>query len=157
MVPRQHAQDARLRAARDAAGKRGLGEETAVARAALGREHHDLSFESLHGPVDVGGPGEDAGVVHRVASHEVVRTVDDDVVSLHQVHRVVRVQRHVDGGQLEIGVERLQAFGRRLDLGSPLVSGIVEDLALQVRDIDLVELDQREVPDPGCRQVESGR
>ena len=75
----QDAEDASLGAARRQLGRRRLGEEAAVAGPGPGGEHRDLPLEAEDRAVDDRDPVPDRGVVHEVASREVVRAVDDHV------------------------------------------------------------------------------
>ncbi|MNL58560.1 hypothetical protein D3C87_1822070 [compost metagenome] len=57
----------------------------------------------------------------------------------------------------DVRVHRLEACLGLPDLGPPHVVGSEEDLALQVRARDLVEVHQRDRPDPCGRQVSRKR
>jgi len=55
---------------------------------------------------------------------------------------------------VEAGVEGQEFFSGTLDLGSAHVGGVVEDLALEVGDVDHVEVDQADRADARGGQVE---
>ena len=74
-------------------GRRRLGIQAAVARAAGRREHRRLAFEAEDAAVDVRLPQQHAGVVDEVARGEVVGAVEDDVVVAEDVERVRRRER----------------------------------------------------------------
>ena len=58
---------------------------------------------------------------------------------------------------LDVGVERLDRLPRRLGLGLADALGVVDHLALQVRLVDQVVIDDPYRADPGRGQVERGR
>ena len=78
----QHAQHAALGAGGHQPGRRRLGEQAAVARAAFGVEHAHLPVEAEDRAVHVRLASQHAQVVGQVAGGEVVRAVDDQVVAL---------------------------------------------------------------------------
>ena len=94
---RQHAEHAAFGAARHQPGRRRLGIQAAIARAVLGREHRRLPLEPEDAAVGVRLAEQHAGVVRQVARREVVGAVEDDVVGLEQLQRVLRRQRRLVG------------------------------------------------------------
>ena len=94
MTPGQNAQHSAFGAARHQAGRRRLGIQAAIARAALISEHRGLPFEAENRAVDVRLVQQHAGVVHQIAGGEVVGAVDDDVVILEDLERVLAGERH---------------------------------------------------------------
>ena len=58
---------------------------------------------------------------------------------------------------LDVGIDFGNAVARRLDLGAAYVADAVQHLALEVGGIDLVEVDDAELPDAGRGQVDGGR
>ncbi|MNY31073.1 hypothetical protein D3C86_1652180 [compost metagenome] len=56
-----------------------------------------------------------------------------------------------------VRVHRLETRLGLPDLGPPHVCGVEEDLALQVRERHLIEVHQRDRPDPGGRKVSRKR
>ena len=109
MIPGSDAEHAALGAARDEAGRRRLGVEAAVAGPVLGREHRGLALEPEDAAVDVGPPGQHAGVVHQVARREVVGAVDHHVVAREDLERVRRRQRDLVGLDADLRVDRARA------------------------------------------------
>ena len=79
--PAERAQDAGLAAGRHASGRRGLREETAIARAARGRiEDRHLAFEFEDAAVDQRPPGQESRVGVQEPRRKIVRAVDDQIV-----------------------------------------------------------------------------
>src|SRR5262249_39811625 len=97
-----------------------------------------------------------AGVVHQVARGEVVGAVDDDVVRLQDLQRVGRRQLRLVQLDAHAGVDRLQPITGRLQLGPAHVGGAVQHLALQVAEVDDVEVDGAEAPAAGRGGVQRG-
>ena len=95
--PRQHGEHARLGARRRQLGRRRLGQEAAVARAVVGREHRGLALEPEDRAVHDRDADLEGGVVEQVAHGEVVGAVDHDVVARQDVDHVVGPEAHVVG------------------------------------------------------------
>ena len=91
MIPGEHAQHAGLRARRCQLCRRRLGDEAAVARTVVGVEDRGLPLEAEDGAVDHGDPLQQRGVIHEVAGREVVGPVDDGVVPLPMMSRMLSV------------------------------------------------------------------
>jgi hypothetical protein len=100
---------------------------------------------------------QDAGVVDQVPSGEVVRTVEDDVVSADKVENVLLRQTRLVGDDLDIRIECDDRLPSRLDLGDPDPVRRVQHLALEVGVVDHVVIDDPEGAHPGSRQVQRGR
>ena len=98
-----------------------------------------------------------AGVVDHVAGREVVGAVDDQVVVLEDLEDVVVVEPHVVQDHLDERVDLGDRLPGRLGLRPADVGLPVDDLALQVRLVDLVELDDAERADAGGGEVEQRR
>ena len=97
-----------------------------------------------------------AGVVEQVARREVVGTVDDDVVARDDVDDVLGRQAGVVGDDVDVGVEGGQRLLRRVDLAVTDAVDVVQDLALQVRGVDLVHVDDADRADAGGGEVHRG-
>src|SRR3972149_3083333 len=127
-----------------------------AAVAALARQvDRRLAVEEEYRTVDERLLEEDAGVVHQVARREVVGAVHDDVVLADDPQRVLRVQRLLVRDDLDVRVVGLQRLLGREHLRLADVLVLVEDLALQVREVDEVEVDDADGADAGEGQVES--
>ena len=153
----QHAQDPSLGAARHQSGRRRLGIEAAIARAVLGREHRRLPFEPEDAAVRVRLAGEHARIVGEVTGRKIVGAVENHVVRLEQIERVLRRQRgfvRLDG-DVRIQLEQT-IFGRR-ELRSPDIGRAVDHLPLQVAEIDDIEVDDADRADAGRRQIQRRR
>ena len=100
----------------------------------------------------------DRRVVQQVAGREVVGAVDDDFpVLAEDAVDVFGAQPLAVGDDLDVGVQPASgALAPRLDLRLAQLRGRMEHLALEVRLVDDVVVDDPEPPDPGRRQVERG-
>ena len=150
----QHAEHAALGAGRHHAGRRRLRVEAAVARPVLGPEHRGLAVEPVDRAPDVGLAQQHGRVVDEVAGREVVGAVDDQVVGLEDLEDVGRVEPLLVQHDLDVGVGLLDRLLGADRLRLPDVGLAVDDLALQVRLVDDVEVDDPERADPGGGQVE---
>ena len=104
-----------------------------------------------------GWEGFSARVADAVARREIVGPVDDDVIGPHQVERVGRGNAGFVQINLHFGIDRLQLFLRRLQLGPAHVGREVQDLALEVALVDDVEVDQPDGAHARRRQVQTER
>ena len=96
-------------------------------------------------------------VVDEEAGREVVGAVDDDVVAVEDRQHVVGAEPDVVGDDVDVGVEQGERLLGRVDLAIADAVDVVEDLALEVRLVDDVHVDDAERADAGGREVERGR
>jgi len=96
------------------------------------------------------------GVVDQVAGREVVGAVDDDVVAVDHVEDVVGPQPDIVGDDIHVGVQGDEGLLGRVDLAVADPVHVVEDLALEVRLVDHVHVDDAECAHPGRSQVQGG-
>src|SRR5262249_47165701 len=98
-----------------------------------------------------------AGVVDQVAGGEVIGAVDDQVVPGEDLQGVVAVQRLLVQDHVDQRVDLGDAAARGLGLRPAHVGHPVDDLALQVRLLDPVEVDDAQRADTRGGQVQQGR
>ena len=121
-------------------------------------EDRDLALEAVDRAVDDGDPVPHRGVVDEVAGREVVGAVDDHVPAVGEDPLdVLRVEPLLERHDLHVRVERLDRALRRCDLRLAEPLGRVDDLALEVRVVHDVGVDDPERPDARGREVERGR
>ena len=101
-------------------------------------------------------PEQHARVVHQIARLKVVGAVEDDVVVLEHLERVLRRQRQLVRDDLDRRVHRRQPIARRIELPLADIGRAVDNLPVQVARVDDVEVDQTERADAGRRQVHRG-
>jgi hypothetical protein len=122
--------------------------------AVFGPEHAGLAVEAVDRAPHVRLAEQHAGVVDHVPGGEVVSAVHDQVVLGEDLHDVVCVQVHVVHDHVDQRVELTDAVPGRLGLLTADVVLAVDDLALQVRLVHHVEVDDAERAHPGGGQVE---
>ena len=93
-------------------------------------------------------------VVHEVARREVVGAVDDDVVAVDDVEDVVGAEARVVREDVDVGVHRREGGLRAVDLAHPDAIKGVKDLALQVRRVDDVHVDDADRADARRGEVD---
>jgi hypothetical protein len=120
-------------------------------------EDRDLAVEAVDRAPHVRLVQQHAGVVDQVARGEVVGAVDDQVVLAEDLQHVVAVQPRLVQADVDQRVDLADGVARALGLGPADVGDAVDDLALQVRLVDDVELDDAERADTGGGQVHEHR
>ena len=152
--PGHDAQDAGHGAAGRELGRRRGRIQAAVARALVRHERRQLALEPEHAGVDDRDARRHGRVVEQVAGLERVGPVEDHVVAGDDPLDVVRDEHLVVGDDVDVGVEREDRLPRRIDLllADPL--GRVDDLALEVGQVDDVEVDDPDRAHAGRREVE---
>ncbi len=58
---------------------------------------------------------------------------------------------------VDVGIDLPETFARSVELAATDVSCAVEDLALEIGRVDLVEVDQSQCAHAGCRQIQGSR
>src|SRR5205085_12603809 len=96
---------------------------------------------------------EERRVVQQVPGGEVVGAVDDDVVAVDDVEDVVGAETDVVGDDVDVRVQLRECLLGRVDLALADAIDVVQDLALQVRRVDDVHVDDAERPHTGGGEV----
>ena len=133
---------------------RRLREDAPIARPVPLPPHRHLTVEAEDRAPDVRLAQQDTGVVDEVARREVVGAVDDDVVVADDVEGVARVERHVVTDDLDVRVDAMDGGLGGLGLEPAQVGVRVDDLAVQVRQLDDVSVDDTDRPDASRGEVE---
>ena len=155
--PRQHAEDAALGAGWDLSRGRRGGVQAAIAGSVGGGEDRGLPVEPEDARVDVGAAGQDAGVVHQVTGDEVVGAIHHQVMIPHEAEGVAGIEALAADRDGELWVQVEQPIAGRLGLRAPDVLRAVEHLPLEIRHVDPVRVDDREMADPRRSEVERRR
>jgi hypothetical protein len=83
-----------------------------------------------------------------VARGEVVAAIEHDIGLRHETIQFGVAHAHRHHADVDVGIDAQHALPGRLHLGAAHVGGGVQDLALQVGQVDVVVVDDREVPTP---------
>ena len=137
--------------------RRWRGIKTAIARTVARIEDRDLPFEAEDRAEDVWLPEDRAGVVDEIARREVVGAVEDHVVIAKDVERVVGRQDAVVRDNVDVRIQIAKMLNRRFELGTADVLRAVKHLAVQVRFVDAIEIDETEASDASGREVDRDR
>src|ERR1700730_7280637 len=116
-----------------------------------------LTIKPENRSVDVRLLRQNTNVVGKVPGRKIIGTIDNKVIIFDQLHRVVATENTVVQVDLHIRVNRLDSVLSRIELLSANVAGAVKNLALQIRKIDNVRIDQSHSSNSGCRQVKRDR
>jgi hypothetical protein len=92
-----------------------------------------------------------------VARGEVVRAVEDDIAFRDQFFDLIAFDARRDLDNFNFRVDRVESRACRFDFPRADRIGAIEDLPLQVGEIDLVGVGQRQPADARCREVEGRR
>src|SRR6185312_4827134 len=121
--------------------------------AAFGPHHLQLPLVLVHAGEDDRLAEAHARVVQQELAGEVVRAVDDQGIGLDDFRGARGIEPDGMRAHFDGGVEGVQPRGRQLDFGAADVGQGVERLAVQVRSLEPVAVDQSHAPDPGGREV----
>jgi hypothetical protein len=92
-----------------------------------------------------------------VAGGEVVGTIEHDISGGNQPGQVVRQEFFLHGNDINVGVQRVQGDARCFHLRRANGIRAVENLPLQVGEVDLVRVGERQLADAACGQVDGRR
>jgi hypothetical protein len=92
-----------------------------------------------------------------VACGEVVRAVENDIAFRDQLCDLIAFDAGRNLDDLDFRVDGVESRACRFDFPRADRVGAIEDLPLQVGEIDLVGVGQRQPADPRCREIEGRR
>lgn len=95
----------------------------------------------------------DARAVDRVPGGEIIGAVEDDVTTRDKLVEVLPPELFRKNPDVDFRIERRERFLRRLDFALADAIGAVEDLALEIREVDLVRIGEDEAPDAARCEV----
>ena len=97
---------------------------------------------------------EEGSVIDEVAGREVVGPIHDHVIAVDDVKNIVRPKARVVGHHVQIRVHRSQCLFGRVDFALANAVQVMKDLALQIRSVDHVHVDNPEGSHPCGGQIE---
>ena len=97
------------------------------------------------------------GRVDQVAHRKIIDPVEHQIILSDQGLRIVCGQSEGVGHQVNLRVQLGQMLRAYLSLGPPHILGLEQDLTLQVRQADMVGINQTQGAHARCRQIERRR
>src|SRR5690606_1565857 len=154
---RQDAQHAAVCAGRYKARRWRLLVHTPVARSIFHPEDRHLPLELKDRGVDVGDAEQNAGIVDEIPRREIVGPVSHHVVVLQDIERILTRERCFMSHHLHEWIDILDRVAGGVELLAPNIRRAVNDLAVQIRHVDYVEIDDADFPDAGRSEIEGER
>ncbi len=115
---RQDPQDPGFSATGHRSGRGWLREQASVARSPQVRcEYRDLSFKLKDGPVDQGLLEKEGGIVGGEAGRKIVRAVEDGIVSLEEIERIIGGETPGVNDDFDVRVDLLEVGAGALQFG----------------------------------------
>src|SRR6266478_2836680 len=152
---RQYPKHAALGTTGNHSGRRRLGKHTPIAGTTeVWGKNGALTIKPENRSVNVWLLRQNTNVVGKVPGREIISPIDNEVIILDQLHRIVATEYAVVQVDLHIRVHHLDSVLSRIELLSANVARAVKDLALQIREIDNVRIYQSHSSNSGCRQIE---
>lgn len=119
-------------------------------------KHADLPVKRDSGTRDQRHGMLDASLIHGVASGEVVTAVEHNGGGVHQLRQSFSLKTFLDGDDLDLRINLLQGLPARLDLGLADALCGVQNLTLQVGEVHLIIINQRNLADTCASEVKRG-
>ena len=112
-----------------------------------------MSFEAKDGSVDIRFPQKGARVVDEIAGGKIIGAVDHHIIVAEKIECIVGTQGKFVGHHVHVGIEFGNRATGRLHLGLPDGSLAVNDLALEIRFVHPVEVNDTQPTDSGGGEV----
>ena len=154
----QNSQHAAFSAARHHSWRWWLGVEATVARTTkMGGKNRALTIKSEDRAINIRLFQKNTDVVRKVAGRKIIRPIDDDVVRLDNLPRILGAEEGVVEVHLDVGIDFLDAVAGAVELFATDIFGPMQNLALEVGIIHHVKIHQPECADAGGGKVEADR
>ncbi|CAB5041307.1 unannotated protein [freshwater metagenome] len=127
----------------------GLGQHIAVSRPVLGIKYSHLALKAEDRSVHNGNAKFHRSVVEHVAHREVVSPVYDDVVLRDDAFHIRSIKANIVRNHVDIWVEQGEGLFCRINLSLTYSICVVQNLALQIRLIDHVHVDNADGANTG--------
>src|SRR5205085_5131436 len=96
--------------------RRRLSEKAAVAGAVCRSENRKLSFEAMNASIDSRNAEHYCSIVYEISRWEIIRCIDDDVETSHDLERVYRRKSCIEYLDVDIRIGGKYSFTRDVDL-----------------------------------------
>src|SRR5262249_61123613 len=123
----------------------------------MGRENVRLPVETKPRAVNVRLLRKNADVVRQIPRRKIVRAIDDYVVTGNDFERVLAREPALICFDFDVRIHVAQTITRGIQFSSSDVFRPVQNLSLQIAKIDIIEIDQTELPNAGGRQINRRR
>jgi len=120
-------------------------------------EYGDLPLEAKNRAIDIRLARQNGQIVAEIAGLEIVGPINDEIVILADFFGIGGSKPLLEGSDLDFWVDLLKPFARALDLLSANILGAMEELPLQVRKVDMIEVDNAEFSDSGGDEIHGHR
>jgi hydroxyacylglutathione hydrolase len=154
---RDNTEHAAFRTTRNEVGRRRIAKETAITRPVWRAEHRRLALEPIDASIHVRNSEQHRRVVHQIARRKIVGAVDDKIVALRDLERILRRQTSIVRFDENVRVHIAKSFARRVDLPAADRCRAVDDLSLEIGKVDDIEIDETESADARSGEVQSNR
>src|ERR687891_1687388 len=118
------------------------------------RKHRGLSLETEYRAVYIRLPRKNADVVGQITRRKIIRPVNHHIISRHKFRRVFAGETALMQFDLDLRIDIAQTIPSRFEFASADVICSVEDLPLEIRKVDIVEIDNSNHADAGRSEVE---
>ena len=141
--PRQDPEYPALSAARHHPGRRRLRKHaTVTGTAQVRRENRTLAVKSKDRAVDVRFLRQNADLIRKVARRKIICSVNDDVIVLNDLHRVLTSKHHIVQVDPDIWIDGFDPIFGRVELLAANVLCTVQNLTLEIGKIHHIKISQ---------------
>src|ERR1700721_806452 len=128
--------------------------QTPIAWTIRHAEHGHLALKSKNRALHVRLAKQAPRVVYQIAGGEIVSAIDDNVEILEELKRVLTGQFRFERLDLNVGIEIREARLRGGCFRFTNIIGTKSYLALKIGEIHYIEIDQAQVTNPSCCEVQ---
>src|SRR5208282_5915086 len=121
------------------------------------RENGALTVKPKNRSVNIRLLRQNTDIVRKIASRKIIRSIDNNVVILDHLHRVLASKQHVMQIDLDVRIDGFDPVPGGVQFFAANVVGTVQNLALQIRKIDDIEIDEAYSADTGGGKVKRNR
>jgi hypothetical protein len=123
----------------------------------MGCENGALTFETGNRSVNEGLFQKHTNIVTQIARREIVRSIKDQIVGLHDIHRRGGIETDIVNLDADIRIGLEEALASTVGFFSAYIGAAVQNLALEVCLIHHIEVDDSEGSHPGGSEIKTGR
>ena len=121
------------------------------------REHRCLSLKTEDGAIDIRFACKNTDVIGQISRRKIIRAVHDHIVLRDKLECVLTGETALVQFDVDLRIDVPQAVPRRFQFGAANILCSVENLPLQIRKIDIVEIDDANRANAGRRKIQCSR